>query len=198
MPKPQFPKPKWEVDPRTHCPCGSGLQSRKCCRPNQAIIEKGHEFFRNGDFAIAERAWRAEITRYIGWVFQHTLPLLRHPAGPPAELVRVDVGALEGLAERIAWALDKQGKQEAIVYTFDHLATTIALPGLRERMAYLKCLWLLHRLGQPAKQERELCRFNFSFGKTWQKKLYAIKQVVPVIKEEANEIVVITVYTFYF
>ena len=51
---------------------------------------------------------------------------------------------------------------------------------------------------EPAKQDRELCRFNFSFGKTWQKKLYAIKQVAPVIKEEANEIVVITVYTFYF
>jgi len=28
--------------------------------------------------------------------------------------------------------------------------------------------------------------------------IYAIKQVVPVIKEEANEIIVITVYTFYF
>jgi uncharacterized protein YuzE len=27
---------------------------------------------------------------------------------------------------------------------------------------------------------------------------YAIKQVAPIIKEEANEIVVITVYTFYF
>jgi hypothetical protein len=29
-------------------------------------------------------------------------------------------------------------------------------------------------------------------------KLYRIKQVAPVIKEETNEIVVITVYTFYF
>ncbi len=51
---------------------------------------------------------------------------------------------------------------------------------------------------EPAKHGRELCRFNFPFGKTWQGKLYAIKQVAPVIKEEAREIVVITVYTFYF
>ena len=50
----------------------------------------------------------------------------------------------------------------------------------------------------PAKHGRELCRFNFSFGKTWQGKPYAIKQVAPVIKEESHEIVVITVYTFYF
>jgi hypothetical protein len=51
---------------------------------------------------------------------------------------------------------------------------------------------------EPAKHGRELCRFNFGFGKKWQGKAYAVKQVVPVIKEEANEIVVITVYTFYF
>ncbi len=51
---------------------------------------------------------------------------------------------------------------------------------------------------QPAKHGRELCRYNHSFGHTWQGRSYAIKQVAPVIKEEANEIVVITVYTFYF
>ena len=51
---------------------------------------------------------------------------------------------------------------------------------------------------QPAKHGRELCRYNFTFGKTWQGQPYAIKQVAPVIKEEANETVVITVYTFYF
>jgi hypothetical protein len=51
---------------------------------------------------------------------------------------------------------------------------------------------------EPAKDGRELCRYNFTFGTTWQGKLYAVKQVAPVIKEEAREIVVITVYTFYF
>jgi hypothetical protein len=51
---------------------------------------------------------------------------------------------------------------------------------------------------EPAKRGRELCRYNFAYGKRWQGKWYAIKQVAPVIKEEANSIVVITVYTFYF
>jgi hypothetical protein len=32
----------------------------------------------------------------------------------------------------------------------------------------------------------------------WQGQPYAIKQVALIIKEEANEIVVITVYSFYF
>jgi hypothetical protein len=51
---------------------------------------------------------------------------------------------------------------------------------------------------EPAKHGRELCRYNFTFERKWQGKTYAIKQVAPVIVEKANEIVVITVYTFNF
>jgi len=109
------------------------------------LIGKASDFSKRRDYESAERSWRAEITRYIGWVFQHTLILLKHPAGPPLELMQIDVGALEAFADRLAWVLDKQGKPEGILHTFDHIAATVPLPGLRERMAYLKCLWLLHR-----------------------------------------------------
>ncbi len=51
---------------------------------------------------------------------------------------------------------------------------------------------------EPAKHGRELCRYSFAYDKLWQGRYYAIKQVAPVIKEESDEIVVITVYTFYF
>jgi hypothetical protein len=51
---------------------------------------------------------------------------------------------------------------------------------------------------EAAKRGREICRINLSYGKMWQGKFYPIKQVAPVIKEESDEIVVITVYTFYF
>ena len=51
---------------------------------------------------------------------------------------------------------------------------------------------------EPARHGREMCRFNFAFNRFWQGKRYLIKQVAPVVKEEANETVVITVYTFYF
>ena len=51
---------------------------------------------------------------------------------------------------------------------------------------------------EQARMDREICRLNFPFGKSWQGNVYAIKQVAPVIKEESDEIVVITVYTFYF
>ncbi len=53
-------------------------------------------------------------------------------------------------------------------------------------------------VAEPAKHGREQYRFNFDYHDFWQGSFYAIKQVAPVIKEEDDEIVVITVYTFYF
>jgi len=49
-----------------------------------------------------------------------------------------------------------------------------------------------------ATRGREMCRYNFLFNRKWQGRHYPVKQVAPIIKEESNEIVVITVYTFYF
>jgi hypothetical protein len=51
---------------------------------------------------------------------------------------------------------------------------------------------------EPAKHGRLLCRYNFRYNALWQGRPYAIKQVAPVIAEERHEIVVVTVYTFYF
>jgi hypothetical protein len=51
---------------------------------------------------------------------------------------------------------------------------------------------------EPAKLGRFLSRLNFQYGAKWQGRFYSTKQVAPVAIEEENEIVVITVYTFYF
>ncbi len=51
---------------------------------------------------------------------------------------------------------------------------------------------------EPAKKGRILCRKNFQFDSMWCGKKYNIKQIAPVIIEEDSEIVVITVYSFYF
>ncbi len=42
------------------------------------------------------------------------------------------------------------------------------------------------------------CRKNFPYKSNWNDRLYATKQVRPVFVEEAGEIVVVTVYTYYF
>lgn len=50
---------------------------------------------------------------------------------------------------------------------------------------------------EPAELGRLQCRKGFAFGRTWNKRFYATKQVRPIFVEEADEIVVVTVYTYY-
>jgi hypothetical protein len=50
----------------------------------------------------------------------------------------------------------------------------------------------------PAKKGRKAFRKNFPFGSQWKGKHYEVKQVMPIMVEEAEERVVITVYVFYF
>lgn len=52
-------------------------------------------------------------------------------------------------------------------------------------------------LWEPAKAGRTQCRREFPFHATWQGTPYAVKQVRPIFVEEADEIVVVTVYAYY-
>jgi hypothetical protein len=58
--------------------------------------------------------------------------------------------------------------------------------------AIRSCTWGAAELG------RLDCRKNFAYGREWNGKVYATKQVRPVFVDEPGEIVVITVYTYYF
>jgi len=56
------------------------------------------------------------------------------------------------------------------------------------------------RSGQREQGQRGLFlyRLNLEFKREWDGQYYAIQQVVPVVAEEEQRIVVVTVYTFYF
>ena len=41
-------------------------------------------------------------------------------------------------------------------------------------------------------------RLNLEFQRLWDGRYYAIQQVAPIVAEEPDRFVVITVYTFYF
>jgi len=43
-----------------------------------------------------------------------------------------------------------------------------------------------------------LYRMNVEFKREWDGRYYGVQQIVPVVDEEAERIVVVTVYTFYF
>ena len=51
---------------------------------------------------------------------------------------------------------------------------------------------------QPSELGRWECRKDFPFDAIWNGRHYATKQVRPIFVEEATEIVIVTVYTYYF
>jgi hypothetical protein len=51
---------------------------------------------------------------------------------------------------------------------------------------------------EPAQRGLFQSRLNMEYNDVWDGRYYGIQQIVPVIDEEENRIVVITVYVFYF
>ena len=51
---------------------------------------------------------------------------------------------------------------------------------------------------EPARKGRAMFRKNFAFNGQWRGKHYAVKQVAPVVMEEPDKLVVVTVYVYCF
>jgi hypothetical protein len=51
---------------------------------------------------------------------------------------------------------------------------------------------------QPAELGRLECHKDFPFEREWNRKFYATKRVRPIFVEEEDEIIVVTVYSYYF
>lgn len=49
----------------------------------------------------------------------------------------------------------------------------------------------------PAKKGRISFRKNFSYNAMWKGRYYRVKQVVPIVAEEPERLVVVTVYVFF-
>jgi len=78
-------------------------------------------------------------------------------------------------------------------------------PPFRSQLVYSHPLYAIRSYGrsaagqwEPAERGRMQCRKDFVFGKDWNGKTYRTKQVRPIFVEEADEIVVVTVYVYYF
>ena len=75
-----------------------------------------------------------------------------------------------------------------------------ALEQMRERGASREEVLAAVAQGQaePARKNRVMYRLNLPYNAQWGDKTYAIKQVAPVVAEEQDRLIVVTVYTFYF
>lgn len=50
----------------------------------------------------------------------------------------------------------------------------------------------------PARMGRTAVRKSFPFQSEWKGRYYEVKQVIPIVIEEEDAFVVVTVYVFYF
>ena len=51
---------------------------------------------------------------------------------------------------------------------------------------------------EPARKGRLMFRRNLTFDDIWRGKHYLVKQIAPVVAEENDELIIITVYVYYF
>jgi len=51
---------------------------------------------------------------------------------------------------------------------------------------------------EPTRKGRLMFRKNLAFYSHWRGKFYAVKQVAPIVAEEADRLVVVTVFVYYF
>ncbi|MDE2994556.1 MAG: DUF4258 domain-containing protein [Chloroflexota bacterium] len=55
-----------------------------------------------------------------------------------------------------------------------------------------------HGQRESARRGLYLYRLNLEYNREWDGQYYAVQQVAPVVDEEKDRFVVVTVYTFYF
>lgn len=74
-----------------------------------------------------------------------------------------------------------------------------ALDNMADRRASREEVELTIRTGEcfPAKKGRLSFRKNFSYNAMWKGKFYHVKQVMPIVAEESDRFVVVTVYVFF-
>lgn len=74
-----------------------------------------------------------------------------------------------------------------------------ALDNMADRGALKEEVELAIRTGEcfPAKKGRLSFRKNFSYNAIWKGKYYQAKQVMPIVVEEPDRFVVVTVYVFF-
>jgi hypothetical protein len=74
-----------------------------------------------------------------------------------------------------------------------------ALDNMADRGASKEEVELAIRTGEcfPAKKGRLSFRKNLSYNATWKGKFYQVKQVMPIVADEPERLVVVTVYVFF-
>jgi tetratricopeptide (TPR) repeat protein len=158
---------QWIPAPHEPCPCGTGLSYARCCGPRLTDDTAGASAWRRAQESLAagkveeaEAILRAALVQYLRWVFEHTVPVPGTEAPFLKDLIRIDVDALQTLADGVAHCMFKLGKTATIIPFLNHIESVVPLDAFRARATYLRAAWLYIGLDDPEAARTELRRLG--------------------------------------
>lgn len=151
----------WFLDTSLSCPCGSGKSFKKCCEDYLKRKEEKKKNYRSS-LKEAEKFYRGELTEYVGLIYRDTLPLIKHAKNEDLSLmIKIDINTLAEIIEQLASVLYEKDKRKEILKVMDHISSFVPLPGLRDRMLFLKAIWCDSKLCQSDKAKTLLASVDF-------------------------------------
>lgn len=151
----------WFLDASLSCPCGSGKSFKECCEDYLKRKEEKKEIDMSS-LEEVEKFYRSELTEYIGFIYRDTLPWIKHAKDEDLSLmIKVDIDTLDGIVRQLASILYEKDKGKEILKVIDHISSFVPLPGLKERMLFLKAIWYDAKLCRPDKAKILLAGVDF-------------------------------------
>lgn len=127
-------------DPKSLCPCGSGVRFQNCCKGRLPGFNNGKKWRQAAEqkrWADMVRHLRADVTQYTIWHLSHTAPAVAaKPELRNAKLMKIDIEALSDYVENLMWGYSRRGWVKRLPDVLDRLTRNIDDPRWRAKIAY--------------------------------------------------------------
>jgi len=144
---------KYKIGRNDACLCGSGKKYKRCC---QTLIEEreknfrnapdysnvAKDFFKKGNFIEAEKFYRASLTQYIIWYYEHTVPFMKGAPDAAKDLFSTDIEAINEIADSLVRTLYSQKKIDSIHLLYSALIGVIDHPLYNFYIDCQRAFWL--------------------------------------------------------
>lgn len=127
------------------CVCGSGIKFKKCCQGKYSAdaSTKYSELYNAGNYEEALVWTRYKLTWYILCHKAHTIPLMKADLPPAKQLLKVDIEALGELLVDLHRCYNRTDRSDEFPINLERLTDVIADERWKDKVIYLKALWLL-------------------------------------------------------